>query len=124
MRRRTGAQGTYAVEVTVRNLSVPSQQFEQAGITWYRNGKPVFKLVKERVDGELMIIPGRKPMAAESVRLRVVVDADSWTAHYQPEGKGPFLEAASGELPPPGKDQVSIQCYNGPARGRTLDPVR
>ena len=30
-------------------------------------GKPVFKLVKELVDGELMIIPGRKAMAAESV---------------------------------------------------------
>ena len=23
--------------------------------------------------------------------------------------------AATGELPPPGNDQVSIQCYNGPS---------
>jgi len=108
------SKGTFAVEVTVRNLSVPSQQFEQAGITWYHGGRPVFKLVKELVDGQLMIIPGRKPMTAESVRLRLVVDADSWTAQYQPDAKGPFLEAAKGKLPPPGEDQVSIQCYNGP----------
>ena len=26
------------------------QQYEQAGITWYNDGKPVFKEVKELVD--------------------------------------------------------------------------
>jgi hypothetical protein len=106
--------GSYAVEVTVTNLKLPTQLFEQAGITWYCDGKPVFKLVKELVDGQLMIIPGRKPMEDESVRLRLTVTADSWTAQYQPSAKGPFLTAATGKLPPPASDQVSIQCYNGP----------
>lgn len=107
--------GTFAVEVTVTNTVTPSNQYEQAGITWYNNGKPVFKLVKELVDGQLMIIPGRKPMVAQKVQLRLVVTADSWTAQYRANGEGPFLTAAEGKLPTPGKDQVSIQCYNGPA---------
>ncbi len=106
--------GTYAVEVTVTNTTGPTRQYEQAGITWYHDGKPVFKLVKELIDGELFIIPGRKPMAAKSVQLRLIVTADGWTAQYRPQGKGEFQTAATGKLPAPGKDQVSIQCYNGP----------
>ena len=108
------AKGSWAIEVTVTSLKAPIQQYEQAGITWYSEGKPVFKLVKELVNGQLVIVPGHKPMTEESVRLRLVATADSWTAFYQPGAKGPFLEAASGKLPPPGKDQVSLTCYNGP----------
>ena len=108
------SKGKLAVEVTVANHTRPTQQFEQAGITWYVGGKPVFKLVKELVDGKLVIIPGRKPMTAKSVQLRLIVTADSFTAQYRPNAEGEFLTAAEGKLPPPGDDQVSIQCYNGP----------
>jgi len=108
------SRGKFAIEVTVTNHKKPVQNYEQAGITWYNNGKPVFKLVKELVHGELVIIPGRKPMTAETVQLRLIVTADSWTAQYRPNGKGDFQTAAQGKLPAPGDDQVSIQCYNGP----------
>lgn len=107
--------GRIMVEVTVTNLRKPVQQYEQAGITWYSNGKPVFKLVKELVDGNLMMIPGRKPMTNETVQLRLVVDGDAFVAQFRPDAKGEFQTAAEGKLPPPGDDQVSIQCYNGPA---------
>jgi hypothetical protein len=107
-------QGTFAIEVTVTNTTKPTTQWEQAGITWYTGGKPVFKLVKELIDGELYIIPGKKPMGAKTVQLRLIVTADSWTAQFRPEAKGEFQTAATGKLPPPKKDQVSIQCYNGP----------
>ncbi|MFV1968617.1 MAG: hypothetical protein ACC628_24615 [Pirellulaceae bacterium] len=106
--------GKYAIEVTVTSHSVPVQQYEQAGITWYRGGKPVFKLVKELVHGQLMIIPGRKNMTAETVQLRLIVTADSWTAQYRPNAEGDFQTAATGKLAAPADDQVSIQCYNGP----------
>jgi hypothetical protein len=106
--------GKYAIEVTIRNRSVPIQQYEQAGITWYNNGKPVFKLVKELVDGQLMMIPGRKPMTNETVQVRLVVKGNSYEAQFRPDAKGEFQTAATGELPPPADDQVSIQCYNGP----------
>lgn len=107
--------GTYAIEVVITNTVRPTQQYEQAGITWYCGGRPVFKLVKELVDGELSIIPGKIPMASPSVRLRLTVSADSFKAEFQPDRKGDFQTAAAGPLPSPDNDQVSIQCYNGPA---------
>ncbi|NQT81671.1 GH32 C-terminal domain-containing protein [bacterium] len=107
-------QGKFAIEVTIHNTIKPTQQYEQAGITWYHDGKPVFKLVKELVDGKLFIIPGRKPMDSETVQLRLIVTADSFTAQFRPDAKGEFHTAATGRLPAPRNDQVSIQCYNGP----------
>ena len=107
--------GTFAIEVTITNHTHPTQQYEQAGITWYNDGKPVFKEVKELINGELYIIPGKQPMPTKSVRLRLLVTADSWEAQYCPQGDTEFQTAATGELPPPGNDQVSIQCYNGPS---------
>ena len=109
------SKGKFAIEVTVTNTVKPTERWEQAGITWYHNDKPVFKLVKELVDGTIVIIPGRKPIDAKTVQLRLIVTADSYTAQYRPDCKGEFQTAAKGKLPAPGKDQVSIQCYNGPA---------
>jgi regulation of enolase protein 1 (concanavalin A-like superfamily) len=106
--------GKYAVEVTVTNTVRPSQQYEQAGITWYIAEQPKFKLVKELVDGTLMIIPGRKPIDSESVQLRLIVTSDSWTAQYRAAGQGEYQTAAEGKLDAAQKDQVSIQCYHGP----------
>jgi len=105
----------FAIDVTVQNNTVPTQQYEQAGITWYNDGKPVFKLVKELVDGQLMIIPGRKPMTSEMVQLRLIVTKDSFVAQYRPNCEGDFQTAETGKLPAPKNDQVSIQCYHGPA---------
>jgi hypothetical protein len=110
------SQGRYAIEVTVRNLVEKTEQYEQAGITWYRDGKPVFKLMKELVHGEgLIIIPSRKPMTSEMVELRLIVSADAYVAQFRPDGKGEFQTAATGELEPSANEQVSIQCYHGPA---------
>ncbi len=107
-------QGTFAVEVTVTNHTRPTRQYEQAGITWYHDGKPVFKLVKERIDGDLYIIPGKKPMKAKTVQLRLVVTEEGYSAQFRPDGKGEFQIAAEGSLPAPDNDEVSLQCYNGP----------
>ena len=108
------SKGTFAIELTVTNNTRPIQQYEQGGITWYHNKKPVFKLVKELIDGDLYIIPGKKPMKAKTVQLRLIVTADKFTAQFRPDGKGEFQTAATGPLPSAGRDQVSIQCYNGP----------
>ncbi|MBN2293299.1 MAG: GH32 C-terminal domain-containing protein [Pirellulales bacterium] len=106
--------GTYTIDVTVTNQIPPTKQYEQAGITWYNGGKPVFKLVKERIDGKTYIIPGKVPMPSKSVQLRLVVSGNKYIAQFRPNGKGEFLTAASGSLPPVNNDQVSIQCYHGP----------
>lgn len=107
------SQARQTIEVTVYNHTVPTEQYEQAGITLYVDGKPAFKLVKELIDGDLYIIPGKQPMATQSVRLRLIVSADSWEAQYRPQGESDFRAAAAGELPS-GSTQVSLQCYNGP----------
>jgi hypothetical protein len=109
------SQGRFAIDVTVTNATRPTVQYEQAGITWYHQGKPVFKLVKELIDGQLYIIPGKKPMPSEKVQLRLVVTSNNYIALFRPDGMGEFEIAAMGKLPPPGNDQVSLQCYNGPA---------
>jgi hypothetical protein len=107
--------GKFAIDVTVTNTTKPTQQYEQAGITWYNDGKPVFKLVKELVDGKLIIIPGRKPMSSETVQLRLIVTGGDFIAQFRPNAEGEFQTAETGTLPAPANDQVSIQCYNGPA---------
>ena len=62
------SQHKFAVEVTVTFASEPTQQYEQAGITWYHDKAPVFKLVHERVDGKLLVVPGHKPAPPMTVR--------------------------------------------------------
>jgi len=110
------SKGKYAFEVTVTALAKPVRQFEQAGLTLYIDGKPRYKLVKELVDGKLWVVaaPNKVPMEADTVQLRLIVAGDTFEAQFRPEGKGEFKTAAKGKLPPPGKDQISIQCYNGP----------
>ncbi|MBM3999243.1 MAG: hypothetical protein FJ297_06840 [Planctomycetes bacterium] len=108
-------QSPFAVEVTVAFSRVPTQQYEQAGITWYHDDKPVFKLVHERVDGEFLIVPGRKACAELAVRLRLVVDGRRWTAQYRTLDAHRFETVAEGDLPPPGRDQISLQAYHGPS---------
>ena len=90
--------GRYAIEVTVTNLTPPTQQFEQAGITWYHKGKPVFKLVKELIDGKTVDHPrqeahGDQVGAAPAGRDRRQLDCPI------PPGrtKGEFQTAAEGQ---------------------------
>jgi regulation of enolase protein 1 (concanavalin A-like superfamily) len=106
--------GDFSVEVTVHNHTLPTIQYEQAGITLYVDDLPVFKLVKELIDGDLYIIPGKKAMPTQSVRLRLLVKSNSWEAQYRQEGATEFSTADSGDLPVGEKTQVSLQCYNGP----------
>jgi len=107
-------QGKLAAEVTIVFTTPPTQQYEQAGITWYHDNKPVFKLVHENIGGKTFIIPGKKPTTTQKMQLRLVFTADSFTAQYRPDAQGEFQTAAAGKLPAPGDDQISIQCYNGP----------
>lgn len=109
------SRGTYVYEVTVTSLAVPTEQYEQAGITWYQDDKPVLKFVKERIDGKLYVFPGRVPMDKQTVTLRLVVGKERWVARFRPEGQKDFQTAAEGAMPSGEKDQVSIQCYHGPS---------
>jgi len=108
------SKGKYAIEVTITLAAQPIKQFEQGGITWYRDGKPAFKLVHEFIDGKTYIIPGKVPTTTKTVQFRLVVTAGQFMAQFRPDGKGEFETATQGTLPAGPNEQVSIQCYNGP----------
>ena len=108
------SKGKFAIEVTITFTTPPTNQYEQAGLTWYKDGKPVFKLVHELIKGKTYIIPGKVPTATKTVQLRLIVTADRYTAQFRPDAKGKFKTAATGSLAAAAKEQISIQCYNGP----------
>jgi hypothetical protein len=108
------SKANYAIEVTITFTTPPTNQFEQAGITWCQKGKPVFKLVHEHINGNDYIIPGKITAPEKTVQLRLAVTKDTYTAQFRPDAKGAFKTAASGKLAPSAEEQVSIQCYNGP----------
>ena len=107
--------GKHAVEVTIESTVAPTQQYEQAGLTWYQGNKPVFKLVHEFIDGKTYVIPGKKPTQTWRLQLRLIVSKDQYVAQYRADGKGEFQTAASGKLAPGMDEKISIQCYQGPA---------
>lgn len=106
--------GKVAIEVTVVFLTRPTNQYEQAGITWYHQNQPVFKLVHENINDKTYIIPGRKPTDTLAVDLRLVLEGEKYQAQYRPAGQGEFQTAQEGKLSRGPDDMVSIQCYNGP----------
>lgn len=108
------SKGILAIEVTITFTADPTTPYEQAGITWYREGKPVFKLVHELIEGKTYIIPGKVPTATKTMQLRLVVRDDQYVAQFRPDAKGEWQTAQKGALPPGPKEEVSIQCYNGP----------
>jgi hypothetical protein len=108
------SQGKHAIEVTIEFLSSPTQQYEQAGITWYQGTKPAFKLVHEFINGKTYIIPGKRPTDTRLMQLRLIVSRDQYIAQFRPDAKGEFQTALSGKLAPGEDERVSIQCYNGP----------
>ena len=108
------SKAAYAVETTITFTTPPTNQYEQAGITWYQKGKPVFKLVHEHIDGKDYIIPGKVPAPQKTVRFRLFVTKDKYTAQFQPNAKGEFKTVAAGNLAASDEERISIQCYNGP----------
>jgi hypothetical protein len=103
-----------AIEVTVEFLNAPTVQYEQAGITWYHGDKPVFKIVHERIDGKLMVVPG-KPLAEKiPVRLRLITGGGSFIAQFRHKDDEAYTTAAEGELLRSRDDKISLQAYHGP----------
>jgi len=109
------AEGKLVIEVTVTSLSEPTEQYEQAGLTLYHEDKPVFKLVHERVDGKLVVVPGKVPAEKLSVRLRLIVGGGRFIAQFRQEGEKEFQTAAEGDLAIADGDKISVQGYHGPA---------
>lgn len=109
--------GPVVFEVTVTFLQPPTEQFEQAGLTWYDGDFPVFKFVHELVDGEMMTIPGRVPTAGLTVTLRLRIGGGRFVAEVREEGEETFTTVEEGDLNPGADGRISLQAYHGPATG-------
>jgi len=110
-------EGPFDVAVEVQALQPYTNQYQQAGLYWMQDGKLKFKFVLERIDGELYVFPGKKPMKTEHVVLRLRINGTQVVGEYQPEATGEFLEAFEIQLPDRNDetDQISLQCWQGPA---------
>jgi len=106
--------GPLAFEVTVTFLQELTQQYEQAGLTWYQGGEPVFKLVHELVDGEMLIIPGGAPTESATVTLRLVVSQGQYTAQFRERETDEFRTVAEGEITTGEDSRISLVTYHGP----------
>jgi regulation of enolase protein 1 (concanavalin A-like superfamily) len=113
------------VSVTVTNK--PSNQYEQAGLAWYYDDRHMVKLVKEQVDGRLLVVMGREeadrpasvgmqPLEGDTVRLRFRVFGNRITGQFCPDGSTTWTDVGTCQVPAPadGRAQLSLQCYNGP----------
>lgn len=118
------AAGTIAVEVTV--ATKPTERYEQAGIAWYYDDGHMVKLVRELVDGKLMVVMGREqgdrtrtvaliPRQGDSVQLRLRVSGEKITGRFRVDGKSAWKDAGTCDLPAGNGPKVSLQTYNGPA---------
>ncbi len=108
-------EGPLAFEVTITFTRPPTEQYEQAGLTWYHEGEPDFKIVHELVDDEIVIVPGFRHTEKDTVELRLVLEDDgSYKAMYREEGQEEFQEVAKGELPLGDENAIAIVTYHGP----------
>jgi hypothetical protein len=105
----------YAVEVTLTNLSPPKQQYEQGGFGWHVGDKQVFKFVKERIDGEVYVFPGKRPVKEATTHMRLLVEADKVTAQYREPDQQEWQTAFSRPLPEAeAGERIALMCFHGP----------
>ena len=105
----------YAVELNFRCTKPFSKQYQQTGLYWVQNNKTVFKFVRELIDGQLYVFPGKIPVTGDEVTLKVIVNGENVVAEFQPEGETVFRRVYEGKLPAATDDeQIGIQCWHGP----------
>ena len=110
-----------AFEVTVSFIKPLTVQYEQAGLTWYADETPVFKLVHELIDEEYLIIPSRVSTKEEVVRLRLEVDGTRLKAMFyeidddeEHDADKEWELVAEQDLEIGKRNHISIQTYHGP----------
>ena len=110
------ADGPFVVTVEVKALQPYTNQYQQTGLYWMQGDELKFKFVLERIDGDLYVFPGKKPVKTEHVVLRLRIDGTKIVAEYQEEATGEFQNAVETQLPDRNDetDRISLQCWHGP----------
>lgn len=112
-------QGIFRVEAKVTCLEKPINQYQQGGLYWMQDGRVVFKLVHEFVDGKMYIFPGKIPVDSTSVNLRIISNGDNIIAEFCCDGESSYRRIYEGELKHAGSEEIGIQCWNGPSDRKT-----
>lgn len=106
----------YTVQLTLETLSPFVQQYQQVGIYFTQNDGTICKFVRERIDGETYVFPGKVPIMADKLTLRLTVEGENVLGEYRLDGETAFSHAFEGKIPPSlGEEQVGIQTWHGPA---------
>lgn len=106
--------GVFRVETKLTCLDKPEAQFQQGGLYWMQNGRVVFKLVHEFVDGKMYIFPGKIPVESTSVNLRIISNGDDIVAEFANDGESSYRRIYEGKLPKCDSDEIGVQCWHGP----------
>ncbi len=124
MRALPEAKGPLEISLTVSNQ--PTAQYEQVDLVAYFDDSHMVKIGFELVDGRRCIVMGREekdrtrtiaiiPLQASEVQLRLRLEGTTVRGAFRPVGVKDWREAGQCDLPGPGRPNLAIQCYQGPA---------
>ena len=75
--------------------------------------------LRQRCGTGSLKVPPKRPLQGWLQATRrnsgSLCSGNSWAAQFRPDNNGEYQTAATGDLPAPARDEVSVQCYHGPA---------
>ena len=111
--------GPFVIQLEVDSEMPFADQYQQVGLYWLNGDELRFKFVKEFIDGELYVFPGKKPLKTQRVTLRLLVDGNNVIGFCKPHGTEKFEKVYEAALPDRNEeDRISIQCWQGPQDGK------
>ena len=69
--------GTYQIELYLETPFTFENQFQQVGIFWMQGEKVALKFVRELIDGEMYVFPGKVPIQGREMFLRLTVSGEN-----------------------------------------------
>lgn len=109
--------GVYQIELMFDTQLPFENQYQQVGLFWMQDEKVVFKFVREMIDGNVYIFPGKIPVEGETTFLRLTVSGDNIVTEFKTKEDGEYKPAFEGKLPTYTEGEcVGIQCWHGPAK--------
>ncbi|HWF19752.1 MAG TPA: DUF1349 domain-containing protein [Verrucomicrobiae bacterium] len=115
------------IQISVTFETHPTNQYEQADLTWYFDDSNMVKIGRELVDGKVSVVMGREekdktrtiaiiPIKTDTVRLQLEVKGNHIRGRYLSPDGTKWLQAGECDLPPSNlKPRISLQFYQGPA---------
>jgi len=109
--RRAGA---YQFELSLETPFAFENQYQQVGLFWMQGEKTALKFVREFIDGELYVFPGKVPIKGNEIFMRLTVNGENVKAEFKTDAKDEYKPAFEGKLPTYNEgEKIGIQCWHG-----------